>query len=190
MPGHEHNYKRLVKKCIKGDAKAQKMLYDVLSPKMLSVCFRYARNKTDAEDIFQSGWLKIFEKLHQLKNADLIEWWMKKIFVNEALQFYNKTKRISFTSDEYMLEQENNSDIRIIHDFHHDQITKLIQDLPNKMRMVFNLYIIEGFSHKEIAEMMNVTEGTTKSNLHDARKILQKKIRLLNAEAFQKSNGA
>lgn len=173
---------KLVKNCIKGNTKAQKELYDLFSARMLSVCFRYAKNKTDAEDIFQSGWLKIFEKIHQLKNIDLIEWWMKKIFVNEALQFYDKTKRLVFTDEDHILDQDDRSDIKIIQAFHYDRITQMIQDLPDKMRMVFNLFVIEGFSHKEIAGMMDVSEGTSKSNLHDARKILQRKITLLNAQ--------
>lgn len=172
---------KLVKNCIKGNTKAQKELYDLFAARMLSVCFRYAKNKIDAEDIFQSGWLKIFEKIHQLKNIDLIEWWMKKIFVNEALQFYNKTKRLVFTDKDYRLDQVDRTDIKIIQAFHYDKITQMIQDLPDKMRMVFNLFVIEGFSHKEISEMMDISEGTSKSNLHDARRILQQKITILNA---------
>lgn len=175
-------YKRLVKNCIKGNTKAQKELYDLFSAKMLSACFRYARNKTDAEDIFQSGWLKVFEKIYQLKNINLIEWWMRKIFINEALQFYDKTKRIDFTNEGFRLEQDNRSDIKIIQQFHYDQITELIQGLPEKMRLVFNLYVIEGYSHKEIAEMLGISEGASKSNLHDARKTLKRKIELLNTQ--------
>ncbi len=190
MPVADRNFKKLIRNCIKGQETAQKKLYDLFAPKMLSLSYRYARNKTDAEDIFQSGWLKTFENLNQLRKAELIERWMKKIFVNEALQFYNKTKKIVFIEEIHILEQENRAKKKIIQGFHHDQITKLIQDLPDKMRMVFNLYIIEGFSHKEIAGMMNVSEGTSKSNLHDARKILQQKITLLNTEVTIKPNGA
>lgn len=188
MSEHRNIYKKLVEKCVKGETKAQKELYDIFSPKMLSICYRYARNKTDAEDIFQAGWLKIFENIHQLKNIDLIEWWIKRIFVNEALQFYSRIKRIVFTDEDYVFERDNKYDIKIIQTFQHDQITKLIQGLPNKMRLVFNLYVIEGYSHKEIAGMMNVSEGTSKSNLHDARKILQQKIALLNTITAFKSN--
>ncbi len=178
---------KLVKECIKGNDKAQKELYQAFAPKMMSVCYRYSKNKSDAEDIFQSGWLRIFENLHKLRKTELLEWWMRKIFVNEGLQLYNKSKRLIYTDENYKLEQDNKDDVRMIQSFQYDQITKLIQELPDKMRMVFNLYIIEGFSHKEIAEMMNVSEGTTKSNLHDARKALRKKIELLNIELTPKS---
>ena len=188
MSVQKNSYKKLVKKCINGKTDAQKELYELFSPKMLSICYRYAKNKVDAEDIFQSGWLKIFEKLNQLKNTDLLEWWMRKIFINEALQFYKKTDKISFSDNNYVLEQEDRADIIIIQSFHHDQITKIIQSLPVKMRMVFNLYVIDGFSHKEIAQKMNISEGTSKSNLHDARKILQQKITSLDLEINLKSN--
>lgn len=112
----------------------------------------------------------------------------EKIFINEALQFYKKTDKISFSDNNYILEQEDRADIIIIQSFHHDQITKIIQSLPVKMRMVFNLYVIDGFSHKEIAQKMNISEGTSKSNLHDARKILKQKITSLDLEINLKSN--
>lgn len=181
MSDAKRNFESLRKDCINGQTKAQKELYDLFAAKMLSVCFRYARNKFDAEDVFQSGWLKIFEKIHQLRNVDLIEWWMKKIFINEALQFYKKTERIDYKEAGTALEMENESYKKVYLKFQNDEITELIQNLPNKMRMVFNLYIIEGFSHKEIAEMMNISQGTSKSQLHDARMILQNKIKRLNS---------
>ena len=180
MPEPNRKYRSLVKNCIRAQAKAQKELYNLFASKMLSVCFRYARNKVDAEDIFQSGWLKTFENLHQLRNSGLLEWWMKKIFVNEALQFYNKTKLISFTDNDSIYDREIRGDHKIYDAFQYDEITRLIQNLPDKKRMVFNLYIIEGFSHKEIAKMMNISEGTSKSQLHDARKIVQEQIKMLD----------
>lgn len=186
MPGANRKYKKLIKDCIKGREKAQKKLYDLFSPKMLSLCYRYAKNKIDAEDIFQSGWLKIFENIDQLRNTNLLESWMKKIFVNEALQFYKRTERISFSDNYFNVENENDNFKRIYLKFQVDEITELIQKLPNRMRMVFNLYIIEEFSHTEIAEMMNISLGTSKSQLHDARKILRKQITRLNTQKLTK----
>ena len=180
MFGIRSKNKTLVKECIKGKATAQKTLYNMFASKVLAVCYRYAKNKVDAEDIFQSGWLKVYENIQQLRNSELLEWWVKRIFINEALQFYKKTERINFSDNEYSLERENNQDNKIYLKFQNDEITNLIQALPNKMRMVFNLYIIEGFSHKEIADIMNITVGTSKSQLYEARKILQKQIAQLN----------
>ena len=168
--------RELIRKCIRNDTGAQKELYNRFAPKMLSVCNRYASSKYDAEDIFQEGFLKIFENINQLKNYDLIEWWMKKIFVNEALKFYNNKKRDSFVDDLTLLKPASAEEYGILEKLGTDEITRLIQELPDRMRMVFNMYVIEGFSHSEIASILNIAEGTSKSNLHDARKTLQRKI--------------
>jgi RNA polymerase sigma-70 factor, ECF subfamily len=146
---------------------------------MLSICHRYAKSKDDAEDIFQEGFLKVFENLHQVKNVDSMEWWMKRIFINEALKLYNKNKRISLVEDLSLLRQGLSVEYSVLDKLSTEEITRLIQKLPDKMRMVFNMYVIEGFSHNEISEMLNISEGTSKSNLHDARKTLQRKISAL-----------
>lgn len=146
---------------------------------MLSVCHRYARSKDDAEDIFQEGFLRVFENLDQVRNEDSIEWWMKKIFINEALKLYNRNKRISLVDDLSLLRPALADECGVLDKLGTDEITLIIQNLPDKMRIVFNMYAIEGFSHSEIAEMLNISEGTSKSNLHDARKSLQRKISAL-----------
>jgi len=171
--------RELINKCIRNDTGAQKELYNRFAPEMLSICHRYASSKDDAEDIFQEGFLKIFENLYRLKNHDLIEWWMKKIFINEALRLYNSKKRINLVEDLSVLRPAPEEEYGISEKLGTDEITKLIQKLPDRMRMVFNMYVIEGFSHSEIAVMLNISEGTSKSNLHDARKTLQRKISAL-----------
>lgn len=171
--------RELINKCIRNDTGAQRELYNRFAPKMLSICYRYASSKDDAEDIFQEGFLKIFENLNQLKNHDLIEWWMKRIFINEALRLNNSKKRINLVEDLSVLRPAPIENYGISEKLGTDEITKLIQKLPDKMRMVFNMYVIEGFSHSEIAVMLNISEGTSKSNLHDARKTLQRKISAL-----------
>jgi RNA polymerase sigma-70 factor (ECF subfamily) len=168
--------RELIRKCIRNDTGAQKELYNRFAPKMLSVCNRYASSKYDAQDIFQEGFLKIFENIKQLKNYDLIEWWMKKIFINEALKFYNNKKRDGLVDDPDFLKPGPADEYGILEKLGTDEIMRLIQELPERMRMVFNMYVIEGFSHSEIATILEITEGTSKSNLHDARKTLQKKI--------------
>jgi RNA polymerase sigma-70 factor (ECF subfamily) len=170
------NTRELINRCIRNDSGAQKELYKRFAPKMLSICHRYASSKYDAEDIFQEGFLKIFENLHQLKNYDLIEWWMKKIFINEALRLYNSRKRINLVDDLSVLRPAPVAEYGVAEKLSTDEITQLIQKLPDRMRMVFNMYVIEGFSHSEIAAMLKISEGTSKSTLHDARKTLQKKI--------------
>jgi len=171
--------RELIKKCIRNDSGAQKELYNLFASKMLSICHRYAKSKDDAEDIFQEGFLKVFENLYQVKNEDSMEWWMKRIFINEAYKLYNKNKKINLFEDLSILRPLSSDEYGIMDKLGTDEITKLIQKLPDKMRMVFNMYAIEGFSHKEISEILNISKGTSKSNLHDARKTLQRKISTL-----------
>jgi RNA polymerase sigma-70 factor (ECF subfamily) len=156
--------KDLIKNCIDNNTIAQREFYDLFAPKMLSICHRYAESASDAEDIFQEGFMRVFENLHQVKDEKALEWWMKRIFINEALKLYNKNKRISLVEDLSL--------IKPVQAYEHNVLDKLGTD-------VFNMYAIEGFSHKEISEIMNISEGTSKSNLHDARKILQRKISAL-----------
>ena len=168
--------KKIIAGCIRQNGKSQKDLYDRFAPLMLGVCYRYAKNKADAKDIFQEGFLKVFENIRQLRNTEALEWWMKRIFVNEAFTFYRKQKGLYPVDDITLFENisdyiVDNDDI--INKMGTDQITRIIQNLPDRMRMVFNMYIIEGFSHQEIADMLGISVGTSKSNLHDARKKLQ-----------------
>ncbi len=168
--------KDLILKCIRNDSGAQKELYNRYAPKMLSICYRYASSKDDAEDIFQDGFLKVYENLYQLKDYDLLEWWMKKIFINEALKLYNSKKRLYLVDNLSHLMPIPEAEHDVLDSLNTEELTRLIQKLPYKMRMVFNMYAIEGFSHSEIATMLKISEGTSKSNLHDARKTLQRKI--------------
>lgn len=168
------NIQLLIKQCIQGNTKAQKELYDTFATKMLSICFRYASNKDNAEDIFQEGFFRVFTNLSKLRNPSSIEAWMKKIFINEALQLYKReSKSIQY---DILNGYENNAQLQepsIIDEMQTSELTKVIQQLPDQMRLVFNLYIMEGYSHKEIAEKLGISVGTSKSNLHDARIKLQ-----------------
>ena len=170
------NIRKIVKDCVRHNGDAQKALYEMYAPKMMGLCLRYTRNKSDAEDIFQEGFIKIFEKIHQLQKVETLEWWMKRIFINEALQLFNKHKKIDIAHDYNSTQLPSRESDEILARLGAEEITQLILGLPTGMQMVVNLYIIEGFPHKEIAKLMGVSEGTTKSQLHDARKILQKKL--------------
>ena len=147
---------------------------------MLSLCYRYAKNKPDAEDIFQEGFCKVYENIRQLRNTEAAEWWMKKIFVNEALMFYKKQTALHLVDNVVLLENSMRDNIcdnnTILNNLNTDELTRIIQNLPKRMRMVFNMYVIEGFSHQEIADMLEISVGTSKSHLHDARKLLQHKL--------------
>ena len=180
--------KKIIAGCIRRNAKSQKDLYDRFAPLMLSLCYRYAKNKSDAKDIFQEGFLKVFENIRQLRNIEAVEWWMKRIFVNEAFKFYKKQTGLYLVDNINLLENSISNYINdnddIINKMETDQITRIIQNLPERMRMVFNMHIIEGFSHQEIADKLEISVGTSKSHLHDARKQLQHNIIIKKIKLF------
>ncbi|MEA3462750.1 MAG: RNA polymerase sigma factor [Bacteroidota bacterium] len=171
---------KIIAGCVRGNVKSQKDLYDRFASTMLSLCYRYAKSRPDAEDIFQEGFCKVYENIQQLRNPEAAEWWMKRIFVNAALNFYKKQTGLRLVDSEVLLENslsENMSDNMILNKISTDELTRTIQDLPKRMRMVFNMFVIEGFSHQEIADTLEISVGTSKSHLHDARKLLQQKLR-------------
>ncbi len=144
---------------------------------MYSICLRYSRDKEDADDIFQQAFYLVYKNLEQLKNTNALSGWIKTIFVNTALKHISNTK-LSRHSDideiggDHITEDWNHA----LSNLGTDELTNLIQQLPSGSRTVFNMYIIDGFSHKEISLKLNISIGTSKSQLHDARKWLQKKI--------------
>ncbi|SHI83288.1 RNA polymerase sigma-70 factor, ECF subfamily [Mesonia phycicola] len=164
---------QLIQKCKKQDLKSQEQLYKLYANKLFAVSLKYSRNYQEAEDNLQDAFLTIFKKIEQYKNTGSFEGWMKRIVINTSLQRYRK-QNVFQIIDEQALEEP---DIEI----DEEQIPlpfllQIIQDLPDRYRMVFNLYALDGFSHKEIAEMMKITVGTSKSNLARARQILKVKV--------------
>jgi RNA polymerase sigma factor (sigma-70 family) len=165
----------IIKGCCRRDPRSQKMLYEQYSGQMFGVCLRYSGSAEDAQDILHEGFLKIFEKIKQYKFKGSFEGWVRKIMVNTALEkFRNQYKVISIQDNAYEY------DLRCSEDLTDNMTVKelmtLIQDLSPQYRTVFNLYAIEGYSHKEISELLNISEGTSKSNLSRARIILQEKV--------------
>jgi len=147
---------------------------------MFRLCYRYLGNSHDAEDIVVEGFLKIFEhiKKFEYRNSSSLKNWMQTIMINESLMYLRRNKRILFSDDEYILEQKCHIDETLeIKDIH-----KAIAQLPTGYRTVFNMYVVEGFTHKEIAEKLNISIQTSKSQLSRARKLLQKMIKDLNYE--------
>jgi RNA polymerase sigma-70 factor (ECF subfamily) len=164
---------QLIRKCKKRDLKAQEQLYRLFSGKLFSVSLKYSRNKTEAEDNLQDAFLTIFEKIGQYKHKGSFEGWMKRITINTVLQKYRKQQVFEIVNEENLREPEVEvEEENVPLDF----LLKIVQELPDRYRMVFNLYALDGFSHKEIAEMLGISEGTSKSNLSRARAILKSKV--------------
>lgn len=167
----------IIKGCQQRKPIAQKELYDCFGAKMYGVCLRYAGNADDAQDILQDGFLRVYEKIHQFKFKGSFEGWLRRIMVNTALEKYRQQyKVINIQDTQREIPDEGYDDVTDT--MTADELLEMIQELSPKYRMVFNLYAIEGYSHKEIAETMGITEGTSKSNLSRARLILQEKVKV------------
>lgn len=166
---------QLIEKCQKNDTKAQSELYQLFSRQLFSLCLKYSRNRAEAEDNLQDSFMTIFKKVDQYKGKGSFEGWLKRITINTALQRYRKKNVLNIVNE------------NLIEDVHVDApeegdslsiefLLHCIQELPDRYRLVFNLYALDNYSHKDIAEMLDITIGTSKSNLARARMILKDKI--------------
>ncbi|MEI6172952.1 MAG: RNA polymerase sigma factor [Bacteroidota bacterium] len=175
----------LIKKAIARDASAIEALYDRYAPSLLSVCFRYCGNREDAEDILHDGFIKIIQKIQtfRMRNDGSLEAWMRRIMVNTALNFLrDRMKEKSFVDIDPILEKLNHYDEEKIDEeekylsMGQEKIMNLICELPAGYRTVFNMYVFEEYGHKEIAELLQFSENTSKSQLSKARAMLRKKL--------------
>jgi RNA polymerase sigma-70 factor (ECF subfamily) len=163
----------LINGCLKRDRSAQKRLYESFSPKMYALCYRYVKDSMDAEDILVTAFTRIFERIDQFKGEGSFEGWIRRIVVNEALTFLRRNRSMYLETDLEVADRE--PDYNSISDhLEADDLIKMIQVLPSGYRIVFNLYAIDGYSHKEIAEQLGISENTSKSQLSRARTYLQK----------------
>lgn len=169
------NEEQLVKKCLEGDAIAQKYLFDFYSRRMMGVCLRYAQSSEEAQDVLQMGFIKVFEKLDMYNHQGSLEGWIRKIIVNTALDNIRKNKKmknnIEMDKVDYQIQNYNEN---AIDSLSAQDLLKVIQEMPAGFRTVFNMYVIEGYSHKEIAEELNISVSTSKSQFSRARAYLQK----------------
>jgi len=167
----------LIKGCISGDRRMQELLYKKFSPKMYAICLRYAGNSDDAQDLLQEGFIKVFKNLEKFRSEGSFEGWMRRVFVNTSIEhFRRKVNLNSITENEEKGIED--STWNVLDSLAEKDIIQLIQDLSPGYRTVFNLYVLEGYSHKEIGDILGINEGTSKSQLARAKMILQKKVNL------------
>lgn len=168
----------LIQKCIEKDREGQRELYMLLSPVLYGICLKYMKNKTEADDVFQDAFIKLFQKIDQYKFNGSFEGWAKRIFVNEALEVLRKKqRRLHVAIEDTFTENsiDGNSDNKGLA-ISQNELLEHIQQLPDNYRMIFNLFVFEDYSHKKIAEKLNIAEGTSKSLLSRAKRLLRLKI--------------
>lgn len=177
------NYSKLIDKASKGDRRAQHQLFDMFSPKMLGVCRQYLKNNDLAEEVMLSGFMKMFTHLKDFKDEGSFEGWIRRIMVNESISQLRKDKKLKFVSDT-AIENTTEYSTYIETELEEAEIQKLIDSLPDGYKTVFVLYVVEGYKHSEISELLQISESTSKSQLFKARKMLQNKINNQNTISY------
>ena len=166
---------RLIENCISGNRKSQKELYDMYAPKMFAICLRYTKNQMDAEDTLQEGFVKMYNNLHRFRGEGSFDGWVRRIFVNTAIEHIRK-KNLNVTNGEGLENTIADKRKSALDNLYEKDIIKTSMNLSEGYRTVFNLYAVEGFSHKEIANHLGITESTSKSQFSRAKAILRNVI--------------
>lgn len=171
---------KIVSDCLKGNPVAQRKLFEMFAPKMLGVCLRYMKSQDEAEDVLQDGFIKVFSKLSAYQNNGSLEGWVRRIMVNTALDQIRKNSKFAysadFTENEYKLENSDFTFETLVA----EDLMKLVNGMPEGYKVVFNMFAIEGYGHKEIAEILGVSENTSKSQYSRARSYLKDKLEELD----------
>lgn len=169
----------LIEHCLKGDSIAQRTLFEKFAPKMLAVCLRYMKSQEEAEDVLQEGFIKVFTKLKDYNSSGSLEGWIRRIVVNSALDQIRKNQKFLKDTplDEVTFKLDNN--YSILEELNAQSLMDLVQQMPTGYRTIFNLFAIEGFSHKEIGELLGISENTSKSQYSRARTYLQQELEKL-----------
>lgn len=171
--------KKILKGCLDGNSRDQELLYRRYSAKFFAVCLQYSESREEASDVLQESFIKIFTNLHSYSGEGSFEGWMRRVVVNTALEKYRSRYYLNKVDDlENFAEPNDAGDDSDYAGLEAGDLLEMVTKLPPQYRMVFNLYAIEGYSHREIAGMLSITEGTSKSNLSRARQILQKKVEI------------
>lgn len=173
------NEEKLINACKRNDARAQRELYEIFARKMMSVCLRYADNRDMAEDLLQEGFIKVFSSIQSYNYEGSFEGWMRRIFVNTALEALRKHDLLRSGVELDMLEPQQEADYSALDHISANELMELIAQLPPGFRTVFNMFAVEGYSHREIAQALHITESTSRSQYTRAKRLLQKWIKEL-----------
>ena len=178
--------KELIKACKKQDRQAQNHLYRIYKDRLFVLCLKYCRTQEEAEDILQETFISIFTQIKKYQGKGSFEGWMKRIAINKAIDSFKKNYGLVYPIKEELIAANENIDSDLF-EIPLEMLMNTIQELPDRYRLVFNLYELDGYTHKDIAVMLDISEGTSKSNLSRARKALKEKLLTIN-QNFKKSN--
>jgi RNA polymerase sigma factor (sigma-70 family) len=181
---HRYNIDELVKRCKAGERKSQETLYKQFASKMLGVCLRYATDKMEAEDMLQNGFIRVFQKINDFRGEGSFEGWMRRIMVNCSIEYYRRNNKMMQLVDLDEAGMEASDNPLATAKLEAKDLVMLIQRLSPGYRIVFNLYAIEGYSHKEIAAIVGITEGASKSQLSRARSILREQVLKMEGKTY------
>lgn len=176
-----NNEAKLIKKAIQNNREAQHVLFEMHAPKMLSVCRYYVKDLQHAEEAMLNGFFKVFSNIKNFKSEGSFEGWIRRIMVRESISYLRQKKEVQFVYEDYQhveIEDLNSQQYDVA------QLQELIDTLPEGYKMVFIMYAVEGYKHAEISKLLNISEGTSKSQLFKARKLLQEKIKALNTKDY------
>ncbi|NNE30875.1 MAG: RNA polymerase sigma factor [Winogradskyella sp.] len=176
------NESKLIQRAAKHNREAQHLLYELHAPKMLSVCRYYIKDVHQAEEVMLNGFFKVFKNLKSFRSEGSFEGWIRRIMVREAISYLRQKMSIEFATETAFLDQDYSNNIKS--NIEVAEIQQLIDSLPEGYKMVFVMYAMEGYKHHEIAELLNISEGTSKSQLFKARKMLQGMINELNNNSY------
>lgn len=174
---------KIIDGCLRKDRKMQKALYEKYSPVLYAICLRYAKSEPEAQDILQEGFIKVFKYISQFSREHSFEGWLKRIFVNTSITYYKQNLKHYYKDDieeikETKITSYSFGDV----EFTREELQNVIESISDGYRVVFNLYAIEGYKHKEIAEMLSIDVATSKSQYHRAKKAIQQKLEELSKE--------
>ena len=180
--------KELIAGCLKSRRKAQKQLYEKFAPKMIHVCRRYSNNRNPAEDVMQEGFIKVFNKIDQLKDSSKLDAWIKQIMITQSLMRLRKKENLVFY-DDHSLEEKQDVEIFADESFQYNKsdLNRILEEMPKGYKVIFNMYVFDDYSHKEIAALLNISEGTSKSQLSRARNYLKGKLNQLKDQHYSRS---
>jgi RNA polymerase sigma factor (sigma-70 family) len=177
MPESGIDEKQLIAHCLQGDRNAQRRLYELFSDKMMGVCLRYCKDKETAKDLLHDGFLKIYTHLDSFEGKGSFEGWIRRIMINTALEYLRKKSDEGYNMDIEEAFTLTSDDYGVLEKMQADELLKTIQKLPDTYRTTFNLFVIEGYSHREIAEAMNITESSSRVYLTRAKQLIQQMLK-------------